>query len=161
MAVDMFLKIDGVDGESIDHQHKGSMQIQSWSWGETNAGSSITGGGAGSGKVNMQDFHFTIDMGKHSPKLFLNCAKGQHIAHATLTCRKAGGKQEEYLCWKFSDVLISSYQTGASAHGSDLPMDQCSFNFTKIEQTYKEQKHDGTLGGNISAGYDLKANKPV
>ncbi len=161
MAVDMFLKIDGIKGESGDHAHAGEMQIQSWSWGESNSGSSSLGGGAGSGKVNMQDFHFVIDYGVHSPLLFKACAKGDHIGNAILTCRKAGGEQQEYLNWKFTDIVISSYQTGASAHGSDLPTDQCSFNFTKIEMIYKEQKADGSLGGLVNAGYDVKANKQL
>ncbi len=161
MAVDMFLKIDGIKGESQDHAHSDEMQIQSWSWGETNSGSGMLGGGHGSGKVSMQDFHFVIDYGVHSPLLFKACAVGTHIPKATLTCRKAGGEQQEYLSWKFSDIIISSYQTGASSHGGELPTDQCSFNFTKIEMAYKEQKADGSVGGNISAGYDIKANKAV
>jgi type VI secretion system secreted protein Hcp len=160
-AVDYFLKIDGIDGESLDDKHKGDMQIQSWSWGASNAGSASTGSGGGSGKVAMQDFHFVIDYGKHSPKLMESCATGQHIKKAVLVCRKAGGKQEEYLKWTFTDILISGYQTGGSAHGGALPTDQCSFNFSKIEQEYKEQKADGSLGGTIKAGYDIKANKKV
>lgn len=161
MAVDMFLKIDGIEGESGDSTHKGELQIESFSWGATNAGSSSLGGGAGSGKVSMQDFHFVINFGKHSPKLMEACATGQHIPKATLVCRKAGGDKMEFLKVTFSDILISSYQTGASAAGSELPMDQCSFNYTKIEKEYKEQKADGSLGGTVKAGYDLKANTKV
>jgi type VI secretion system secreted protein Hcp len=111
--------------------------------------------------VAMQDFHFTIDYGKHSPKIFETCAKGTHIKSAKLTCRKAGGTQQEYLVWKFTDILISSYQTGASSHGGVLPTDQCSFNFSIIEQDYKEQKADGSLGGVTHGGYNLKTNEPV
>ena len=162
MAVDMFLKIDGIEGESIDSTHKAELEIQSFSFGESNSGSSASGGGAGAGKVQMQDFHFVINLGKHSPKVFEDCATGRHIPKAVLTCRKAGGDKMEYLKVTFSAVLISQYQTGASAQGgSDLPTDQCSFNFTKIEKEYKEQKADGSLGGTIKAGYDLKANKKV
>lgn len=157
----MFLKIDGIEGESADSTHKGEMQIESFSWGATNSGSSSLGGGAGSGKVQMQDFHFVINFGKHSPKVMEACATGQHIAKATLTCRKAGGDKMEFLKVTFSDILISSYQTGASAQGSELPMDQCSFNYTKIEKEYKEQKADGSLGGTVKAGYDLKQNVKV
>lgn len=157
----MFLKIDGIEGESADSTHAGELQIESFSWGATNAGSSSLGGGAGSGKVSMQDFHFVINFGKHSPKLMEACATGQHIAKATLTCRKAGGDKMEFLKVTFSDILISSYQTGASAAGSELPMDQCSFNYTKIEKEYKEQKADGSLGGTVKAGYDLKQNVKV
>jgi type VI secretion system secreted protein Hcp len=116
------------------------------------------GGGGGAGKVNMQDFHFTVFHGVASPKLMLACASGQHIATAELTARKAGKEQQEYMKVKFSDILISSYQTGGSS-GSINPTDQVSFNFTKIEHQYFEQKKDGTLSGVVKANYDLKANK--
>src|SRR5690606_37166795 len=96
------------------------------------------GGGGGAGKVAMQDFHFVMQINKSSPKLFLACATGQHIKEATLTCRKAGGEQQEYLKVKFTDLLISSYQTGGS-RGDLIPVDQVSFNFSKIEFEYKPQ----------------------
>jgi len=162
MAVgDYFLKLDGIDGESTQKGHEKEIEIHSYSWGETNAGSMSGNLGGGTGKVSMQDFHFSVPMNNSSPKLFLACATGEHIKGATLTCRKAGGKQQEYLKWKFTDILISGYQTGASAHGDVIPMDQCSFNFTKIELEYKEQKQDGTLGAAIPAGYDLKKGTKV
>lgn len=161
MAVDYFLKIDGIDGESQDHKHKNEIELESWSWGETNAGTSGHGGGAGTGKVSMQDFHFVMRANKSSPKLFLACANGEHIKKATLTCRKAGKDQQEYLKVDMCDVLVSSYQTGGSASGDGAPMDQISLNFTKIEMEYKPQKADGTLDGAIKAGYNVKENKKV
>ena len=53
--VDYFLKLKGIDGESTDHKHKGSIDIESWSWGETNSGTGHAGGGHGGGKVSIQD----------------------------------------------------------------------------------------------------------
>lgn len=155
-AVDYFLKIDGIEGESQDKTHKNSILCESWSFGETNAGTMATGSGGGAGKVQMQDFHFVITTQKASPKLFLACANGEHIPKAVLTCRKAGKDQQEYLKWTFSDLLVTSFQTGGSGHSSVLPTDQISINFTKAECEYKEQKADGTLGGPIKAGYDVK-----
>jgi type VI secretion system secreted protein Hcp len=159
-AVDYFLKLTGIDGESTDAKHKGSIDIESWSWGETQSGSSSYGGGGGAGKVQMQDFHFTMRVNKASPKLMLACANGEHIKEAILTCRKAGKEQQEYLKITFSDLLVSSYQTGGSK-GDVIPMDQIALNFSKISFDYKEQKVDGTLGGSTKAGYDLKSNKAL
>jgi type VI secretion system secreted protein Hcp len=158
---DYLLKIKTIDGESKQDGHEKWMELQSWSWGETNAGSSGLGGGAGSGKVSMQDFHFTIEYGISSPKLFLACATGEHIGDAELHIRKAGGKQEVFVTWKFTDIVISSYQTGGHGGASVLPTDQVSFNFTKIEMEYKPQKKDGTLDAAIKAGYDVKLGKKV
>jgi type VI secretion system secreted protein Hcp len=162
-AVDYFLKIDGIEGESRDDgkpSHAKEIELMSWSWGETNMGSHAGGGGGGAGKVSMQDFHFVMRVNKASPKLLLACATGQHIKEATLTCRKAGGDQQEYMTIKFSDLLISSYQTGGSS-GDVIPVDQISFNFSKIEYEYKPQKEDGKLDTGIKAGYDLKKNTKV
>jgi type VI secretion system secreted protein Hcp len=159
-AVDYFLKIDGIPGEASDHKHKDEIQLESFSFGETNSGSfAHSSGGGGAGKVVMQDFHFVMKVNKASPKLFLACATGQHIKNAILTCRKAGKDQQEFLKVKFDDVLISSYQTGGSAHSDVVPTDQISFNFSKIEFLYKPQKADGTLDAGTPVGYDLALQK--
>jgi type VI secretion system secreted protein Hcp len=159
--VDYFLKLAGIDGEATDHKHKGEIDVESFSWGETNSGTHAGGGGGGAGKVSMQDFHFVMKASKASPKLMLACATGEHIKDGTLVCRKAGTDQQEFMTIKMSDLLVSSYQTGGSANGGVVPMDQVSLNYSKIEFEYKEQKPDGSLGGAIKAGYDLKANKKV
>jgi len=109
----------------------------------------------------MQDFHFVMKHNKASPKLMLACASGEHIKKATLTCRKAGKEQQEFLKVTLSDLLVSSYQTGGSGHSDIVPTDQISLNYSKIEFEYKEQKADGTLGGATKAGWDVKANKTV
>ena len=159
-AVDYFLKFDGIKGESTDSKHKDEIDIESWSWGATNGGTGGRGGaGAGAGKVAMQDFHFVMKLNAASPALLKACATGQHIKLATLTSRKAGKSQQEYLTFKFHDVLVSSYQTGGSEGGDLLPLEQVSFNFAKIEVEYKPQKPDGSLGTGVFFKYDLKSNK--
>jgi type VI secretion system secreted protein Hcp len=159
--VDYFLKLTGIEGEATDHKHKGEIDVESFSWGETNSGTHGGGGGGGAGKVSMQDFHFVMRASKASPKLMLACATGDHIKEGTLVCRKAGTDQQEFLSIKMSDLLVSSYQTGGSSNGGVVPMDQVSLNYGKIEFEYKEQKPDGSLGGAIKAGYDLSANKKI
>jgi type VI secretion system secreted protein Hcp len=153
-VVDYFLKIQGIDGEAQDKTHKGDIQLDSFSWGATNAGTAASGGGFGSGRVQMHDFNFVKRVDKASPKLMLACANGEHIKSAILVCRKAGKEQQEYLKYTFSDLLISSFQIGGT---EVMPAEQISFNFGKIEMEYKEQKADGTLGGAVKVGYDLKA----
>lgn len=155
-----YLKIDGIESESQDSKHKNEIELQSFSWGETNSGSSAGGGGGGTGRVAMQDFQFTMQANKASPKLFLACANGEHIKKAVLTATKAGKAQQDYLKWTFSDLLVSSFQTGGSS-GDIIPTDQVSFNFTKIEVEYKEQKPDGSLGGAVTAGWKVKENAKV
>jgi type VI secretion system secreted protein Hcp len=157
--VDYFLKIDGIDGESGDSKHKNEIELQSWTFGATQSGTMHSGGGGGSGKVSVQDLHFVTHVSKASPKLFLACCNGEHIKKAVLVARKAGKEQQEYLKITMSDLLVSSYQGGGSSHDGIVPVDQVSLNFAKIEIEYKEQKSDGTLGGVVKTGYDLKENK--
>jgi type VI secretion system secreted protein Hcp len=159
--VDYFLKVDGVDGESTDDKHKGEIELESWSVGAANAGSFSSGGGGGTGKVAMQDFHFVKKTDKASAKLFTSCATGEHIKTATLVCRKAGGDQQEFLTVILSPVLVSSYQTGGSAGSDVIPMEQISLNFGKIEYKYKAQDAKGALGGEVVGGWDQTTNKKV
>jgi type VI secretion system secreted protein Hcp len=159
--VDYFLKIAGVDSESTDDKHKGEIEVESFSWGETQSGTAGHGAGAGAGKVSPQDFHFVKKLDKSSSRLFIGCAAGEHFKTAILTARKAGGGQQEYLKITMEDVLISSYQTGGSAQGDVVPTDQISLNFAKLEFSYKEQKPDGSLGGEAKQKYDFAANKKI
>jgi len=160
-AVDYFLKIAGIDGESNDLKHKGDIQLDSWSFGGTQTGGEHFAGGGGGGKFSAQDFHFTTKLSKASPKLFQACATGQHFKDATLIARKAGEGQQEYYKITFSDCLVSSYQQGGAVGTALIPTDQASLNFGKIEIEYTEQKADGSLGAVVKGGYDLKLNKAV
>jgi type VI secretion system secreted protein Hcp len=161
MAVDYFLKIDGIEGESHDSKHKNEIDLISWSWGASQTGTSSAGGGGGAGKVSMQDFNFQMKVNKATPKLILVCAGGDHIKKAVLTCRKAGTDQQEFLLYTFTDILVSSYVTGGASHGDEIPNEQVSLNYSKMEIEYKEQKPDGTLDGPVKSGWDLKLNKKV
>ena len=158
-AVDYFLKIDGIEGESTDSKHKGEIEILSFSWGETQTVGG-PGGGSRARKVQMQDFNFVMTANKASPKLLLACASGQHLKDARFVARKAGKSQNEFLVYKFTDILVSSYQTGGSG-GETLPMDQVSLNFGRIEVEFRPQKPDGSLGSSVNAGWDVKKNKPL
>jgi type VI secretion system secreted protein Hcp len=155
-AVDYFLKIDGIPGESQDSKHKDEIQVLSYSFGESQSGTMAFGGGGGAGKVQMQDFHFMMHVNKASPKLFLACATGDHIKSAILIARKAGKGQQEYAKFTFTDILVTSYQTNGDASANSQPMDQISLNFAAIEIEYKVQNADGSLGAGTKVKYDLK-----
>jgi type VI secretion system secreted protein Hcp len=157
MAVDMFLKITDIKGESTDAKHKDEIDIESFSWGATQMGTASPGGGGGAGKVQMQDFHFVMRTSKASPKLFLAVASGQHIKEAVLTARKAGGNQIEFLKIKFTDILVSSYQQASSADTA-VPNDSFSLNFAKIQIDYLSQDPTGKTEAPITVGWDLTKN---
>ncbi|HTS61413.1 MAG TPA: type VI secretion system tube protein Hcp [Candidatus Acidoferrales bacterium] len=160
MAFDAFLKLDGIKGESTDSKHKDEVDVLSFSWGAHQTSSHATGTGSGSGKVDVQPFSFVHKIDKSSPILFQKCCTGEHIASGLFTVRKAGGTQLEYLKIKLSDVLISSIRPGGSSHGADdIPLEEVSLTFDKVEVDYQPQGPKGDAqGGPVHGGWDLKQN---
>ena len=118
-------------------------------------------GGIGAGRVTMQDFHFAMHVNKASPKLFQACASGMRIRNAILSMRLSGDNPIDFLKWTFTDVTIASFQTAASVPPGELPIDQVSLRFAKIETEYTPMNRDGTPGAPIKAGWDVTANRPV
>jgi len=157
MAVDMFMKIDTVDGEAQDTKHKKEIDVLSWSWGMSNAGSAHAGGGAGAGKVNVQDLKFTKWVDKATPKLALACCSGKHFKDATLVVRKAGEKPVEYLKIKMDTVFISSISTGGSG-GEDRLTENVTLNFSKVSLDYIPQDDKGASGTAIPMIWDIATN---
>jgi type VI secretion system secreted protein Hcp len=155
-AVDYFLKIDGVEGESTDDKHKGQIEIDSFSWGVSNTGSFASGGGGGAGKATFQDIHFTMHVNKASPKLMQAAATGEHIKSVDLTVRKAGGTQMDYYTIHLEDILVSSYSSSGSS--GELPMEEISFNYQKIEFQYIPTNADGTAAEAVKASWNLATN---
>lgn len=82
--------------------------------------------------MQLQDFHFVVKTGKASPQLFLACATGTHLRRAVLTVTRPNTRGEDFYVIEMEDLLVSSFQSGGSS-GGDVPMDQISLNFTKIE----------------------------
>jgi type VI secretion system secreted protein Hcp len=157
-AVDFFLELGDVKGESTDKKNPGKIELDSFSVSCAQSGTQHAGSGGGAGKVRFQDIHITKKVDVASPKLLFACASGQHFPKATLSCRKAGGEQEDFLTWHMKDVLVSSYQTGGHGHSEILPTDQFSLNFGEIVMEYKIQDEKGKTGKPVKAGWNLKSN---
>lgn len=158
MAVDMFLKIEGVEGESADDKHKGEIDVLSFSWGMSQSGSMHIAGGGGSGKVNVQDMSVTKYLDKATTVLMQSCCLGKHFTKATLTCRKAGGKPVEYLIVTMEEVLVTNISLGGSEQ-DDLQTEMISLNFGKVLVKYTPQAADGAAGAESELGFDIRANK--
>jgi type VI secretion system secreted protein Hcp len=157
MAIDNFFKLDDVPGESKDSAHPGEIEILSFAFGATQAGSGGIGGGAGTAKVSFQDMHCMSYLGKHGTKLMQKCADGSHIKKGVLTVRKAGEKPLEYLVYEFENVMVTSYQLSHS--GDNVPQESWSLSFEKFKMTYKEQDEKGGMKGQGISGWDVKQNK--
>jgi type VI secretion system secreted protein Hcp len=159
MAVDMFLKLDGIKGESKDHKHKDEIHIESFSWGLSQTGTFGAGGGGGAGKVNVHDISITKYLDKSSPALMLHCCNGKHIKEGFVTVRKAGEKPLEYLKIKLEDILVSGVQH--AGHGTENLTESLSLNFAKFKMEYMHQKEDGSGEPGGEMGWDTKKNEKM
>jgi len=157
MAADIFAKIGDIKGESFDAKHKGEIEVLAFSWGVTNA-ANIGGGGSGAGRATFHDLSFTHTIDKASPKLLEACATGAHLKEGTITRRKSGKGQEEYLIIKMNDIIITSVSLSDSSSGG-TGAESVSLAFAKVDLEYKPQKADGSLEPGIHFKFDIKANK--
>jgi type VI secretion system secreted protein Hcp len=158
MASDIFAKIGDINGESTDIKHKNEIEVLSWSWGVTQTGSSTHGGGGGAGKATFQDFTFTHYIDRASPLLLKSCATGTHIPEATITVRKAGAGQQEYLVIKMTDVLIGSVVMSVAGDAASAA-ETVNLQAARVDLEYRAQKADGSLEPGLHFTYDVKANK--
>ncbi|MFZ4835564.1 Hcp family type VI secretion system effector [Rouxiella sp. Mn2063] len=158
MAQDMFIKIDGIEGEALDSVHKNEIEVLSWNWDVSQHSNMHSGSGGGSGKASVDDFCFVHYTDKASPNLLSYCLTGKHIKNVQFVIRKAGGNPLEYLTIKFTDVIITKVNMQGSVDDESRPRENVKFSFTKMTQDYVMQNAEGHKCGVISASYDVKAN---
>jgi type VI secretion system secreted protein Hcp len=153
-GVDIFLQMEGVEGESQDDKHKNQIEILSYSWGAQ----SITDPTTGAGKFVNQSLQFLKHLDKSSAKLAQTCANGTHFLKGTITVRKRGSRQIEFVRYSFEDILVSGYSI--SAHGStlDRPMESLSLNFAKVGVEYFTIAPLGTIADRDAFAWDFVLN---
>jgi type VI secretion system secreted protein Hcp len=158
MAVDMFLKIDKIDGEAVDHKHAKEIDVLAWSWGMSQSGTTHNSEGSGAGKVNVQDISITKYVDRATPTIMQHISQGKHITEATLVVRKAGEKPLEYITIKMTDVIITSLSTGGSG-GEDRLTENITLNFAKVTYEYDPQDKKGGGKGKIPYNFDIALNE--
>ncbi len=159
MAVDMFMKIGDIKGESTDKKHANEIDVLAWSWGISNSGTTHQGGGGGAGKANVQDLSFTKYTDASSHALLLASSNGQHYPLANLVVRKAGGKGApiEYIKIEMTEVLVTSVSCGGSG-GEDRLTENVTLNFAKVKYEYTPQKADGSPDTTKEMIYNIAEN---
>ena len=158
MAIDIFAKLGDIKGESKDSKHKDEIEVLSYSWGVSHPVSLGSGGAGGAaGKATFHDLSFVHKVDKSSPVLMQACATGEHLKDATITHRKAGKGQQEYLIIKMQDVFVTSVAIDTTR--ADGGAENVSFTFSKVQVDYKPFKSDGTLGSSVHFKYDIAAQK--
>jgi type VI secretion system secreted protein Hcp len=162
MAVDMFLELDGIKGETADKSFKSkhAMDILAWSWGMSNSGTFHSGTGGGAGKANFQDISITKYIDLASPNLMLFCSNGKHVTKGTITIRKAGENPLEYLKISLEKIHVSAYSTGGSG-GEDRLTENVTLFFAKVKVEYAQQDEKGGKSGTNDFGWDIAQNTKI
>jgi type VI secretion system secreted protein Hcp len=158
MASEIFLKIDGIKGESKDVNHVGEIEASSWSWAVsevivTSGGGS--GGGAGKPKVGELIAGKTVD--RASPELLRTCLTGKHVKEVVLTERHSGTANVHFLAITLQEVLVTSVSDVEAGVGQ-RPSESLTFNFGKIIYEYVPQKPNGQPDTPVVLRWDVKAN---
>ncbi len=159
MPQDIFLKLEGIEGESQDAKHKDEIEVLNWSWTMTQSAAMHSGSGGGAGRAEVGDLEFDHRPDRASPSLMRMCLTGKHISKATLTMRKAGGDPLDYLKLTMDDVLITRVRPCIGAGDEGGGRETVALSFAKVSQEYQVQNAQGGPGGAVTAGYDIKRNE--
>ncbi|KVK99008.1 Hcp family type VI secretion system effector [Burkholderia ubonensis] len=158
MSQDIFIKINGIDGEAEDSSHKGEIQVLSWKWNVSQQSNMHQGSGGGAGKATVDDLEFEHYIDRASPNLIQYCLLGKHIDEAKLVVRKAGGSPLEYIKLTMNDVLVTRVTPSGVSDSESRPREFVRLSFSKLKQEYVVQNAQGGSGGAITATFDIKKN---
>lgn len=157
MAVDIFLKLDGIKGEAQDDKYKDEIDVLAWSWGASQSGTTHSGSGSGAGKVSIQDISISKYIDKSSATLFQHCATGKHISKGKLIVRKAGEKPLEYLTIELEDIMVTHVSMGGSG-SEDRLTENITLNFGTYHLKYAVQTASGSKGAEVEHKWHIAKN---
>ncbi|KWZ53063.1 hypothetical protein WK57_29100 [Burkholderia ubonensis] len=160
MGVAMFMKVDGVTGESADAQHKGWTDIQTFSWGASQPGAMASGSGGNAGKASFNDLVVAAYMDKGAPAIIKNCASGKHLPSVEISACKTGGTQVEFMRVTLQEVLVTSAQVAGVDPGdvADRLLMHYGFQAAKVKKQYWQQNDNGGKGAEVLVGWNIKEN---
>lgn len=157
-AQDIFLKIDGVQGESADRAHPNEINVLEWSWGATNS-SVVRAGGAGAGKATFNDLTVSKYVDSASPALVSAVSTGKTFKNLTLTVRRGGNLPIDYLTLTLTDVLVTGMSIENSA-GEDSVIETIKFNYGTYAYSYVPvSKKDGTKLSPLTTKFNVMENR--
>jgi type VI secretion system secreted protein Hcp len=160
MAIDAYLQIDGVKGESSDDQHKGWIECESVSWSlrQPKSATASTAGGHTAERAELSNvcFHKLCDLA--SPLLAQHCAMGKTVPKAKFEFFRADGdgKRVKYYEVELENVIVAEVAQGVGGGGMT---ENVGLKFSKVKWRYTQQRIAGGAGGNTAGGWDLATNR--
>jgi type VI secretion system secreted protein Hcp len=160
-VAEIFLKLQGVDGESTDDKHKGEIEILSYSQAFKSTLAAPGGGGGGTGKASCGAVTVVKEIDRSSPVLISSVVAGKHIGKATITFRTVGGDNPlEYYTVVLNDVVVTEIEQQDAADPGRI-MERVVLAPSKFEFSYRPVNAKGGLGAAVTAGWDCVANKKI
>jgi type VI secretion system secreted protein Hcp len=160
MAVDAFLKLDGITGESQDEKHKGEIDLLDVTFHMSNPEGAGYGGGIGAGKVDFNHISISKRIDFATCNLMGVCASLKHIPKGVITIRKAGGdKPVDYMIITIEEVGVVGYAPSGLASGDGT--EHLDLTFSKFKMQYTSQSEKGAKDKTVDFGWDVKANKQI
>lgn len=163
MAIDVYLQIDGIKGESMDDKHKDWIECTAVKWGvsQPRSATASTGGGHTAERCEHQEITLTKLADLSSPILLQTCSAGKTIPKAKLEFMRADGQGDriKYFEIELENVLIGGINP--SVEEGTIISEAVGLKFSKVKWKYTQQKVTGGAGGNTSGGWDLATNKIV
>jgi type VI secretion system secreted protein Hcp len=154
----LFIKFDGVDGESKDKDHKSWSDLLSFSWGLHKAGAGQTGQTRRRGVATVEDVVCTKEYDKSSPKLAEAIVMGKVFPKVEIhnTATYGDGARSTYLKYELKNVMVSSHNVSGAGHGDAVPTESLSLNFEEVKQTYVEYDAKGSKKGNVEMTWKVE-----
>ncbi|MDR2091768.1 MAG: type VI secretion system tube protein Hcp [Azoarcus sp.] len=156
MSHEIFVKIEGITGESKQAAHKGWVDVLDFSYSVTQSASMHTGGGGGVGKADFGPVSFSHYLDVASPNLFKYCASGKHIPTVIFSICKVGGGSQEFARVVLTDVIVANVSPGGASGGGMT--ETVALSYSKIETKVREQNTDGSMGREVEGNWDVKQN---
>lgn len=155
----VFLKLDGIAGESTHKDFPGWIELYDFGWGARNTGNSATGGGAGAGKSQPTNVVFTAQTSKATPLMLKSTVSGKHISTGQVVMTRGGAKEQtiQFIKLDLTDVGLDFLKVDMLAEG--LPTDRGSLTFSRVKFAYYPQSADGGLSDPVIVEWDTRSNK--
>ena len=161
-ASEIFMKVDGIPGDSTDDKHKNEIVLANYAYSFFQTGATSTGGGGGVGRLTVTPFTVTKFIDSSSPRLALACASGQHFRQVDIVVREVSRDQVEFIKFKLEDVTITSFNASFNKEYSanTAPIEQVQLTFAVIEMSFIPVKADGSAGTEVKMRWDVRRNAP-
>lgn len=158
----IYVKFDGIDGESEDKNHRDWIDVLSFSQGQYIPDSSSPRAGAAREPTIFEEIILRKELDKASPQLAMavNLGKVFPTVYIHVTRTLSDGARLTFYVYELKNVLVSSYHINGSRAG-DIPGEKLSLNFEQIKVTYTKFDANGIFESMMEYGWDVVRNQPL